>query len=91
MGTSGRETLDKGEQVWHQHSSKYLLLKNVCNSENPKNYKQSWPKISAPLVNIVKNLSALLILLLEVILFKNNSQKSKIGLDNKNLQWGEIS
>ncbi len=52
---------------------------------------QSWPKISAPLVNMIKgceNESALLIL---VIFYFKNSQKSNLSLDNKNFKWGEIS
>ncbi len=52
---------------------------------------QSWPKISTPLVNMIKegweNVSALLILL---IFHLKKSQKSKLSLDNKNLKWGEI-
>ncbi len=54
------------------------------------NYLQSWQKISAPLVIMVKqgceNESALLILL--IIYFKK-LQKSNISLDNKNLKWGK--
>ncbi len=46
---------------------------------------QSWPKISAPLVNMIKegckNVSALLIIL---IFYLKNSQKSNLSLDNKN-------
>ncbi len=53
---------------------------------------QSWPKISAPLMNMIKegceNESALLILL---IFYFKNSQKANISLDNKNLKWREIS
>ncbi len=55
-------------------------------------YIQSWPKISAPLVNMIKegceNKSALLILL---IFYFKKSQNSNLSLDNKNLKWGEIS
>ncbi len=55
-------------------------------------YIQSWPKISAPLVNMIKedceNESALLILLIFCL---NNSQKSNLSLDNKNLKLGEVS
>ncbi len=51
---------------------------------------QSWPNISAPLVNMIKegceNVSALLILL--TFYFKM-SKKSNLSLDNKNLKWGE--
>ncbi len=54
-------------------------------------YIESWPKISAPLVNMIKegceNESALLILLIYNF-FK--SQKSNLSLDNKSLKWGEI-
>jgi len=54
-------------------------------------YIQSWPKISAPLVNMIKgsceNQSALLILL---IFYLKKSQKWKLSLDDKNLKWGEI-
>ncbi len=50
-------------------------------------YIQSWPNISAPLVNMIKegceNESALLILL---IFYKTKSQKSNLPLD-KNLKW----
>ncbi len=50
---------------------------------------QSWPKTSAPLVNIIKggceNKSALLILL---IFYLKTSQKSNILLDNKNFKCG---
>ncbi len=53
---------------------------------------QSWPKISAPLVNMIQegceNKSALLIIL---IFYLKKSQKSNLSLDNKNLKWGEIS
>ncbi len=49
-------------------------------------YVQSWPKISAPLVNMIKecceHVSALLILLIK------KSLKSNLSLDNKNLKWG---
>ncbi len=51
----------------------------------------SWPKISAPLVNMIKdceNESALLILL---IFYLKKSQKSNLSLDNKSLKWEEIS
>ncbi len=55
-------------------------------------YIQSWPKISAPLVNMIKegceNESALLILL---IFYLKNSQKSNLSLDIKNLKWEKIS
>ncbi len=55
-------------------------------------YIQSWPKISAPLVNMFKegceNESALLILLIFCL---KNSQKSNLSLNNKNLKWEEIS
>ncbi len=51
---------------------------------------QSWPKISAPLVNIIEegceNESALLILL---IFYLKNSQKSNLSLDYKNFKWGK--
>ncbi len=47
----------------------------------------SWPKISAPLVNMIKegceNESALLILL---IFYFKKPQKSNLSLDNKNLK-----
>ncbi len=53
---------------------------------------QSWPKISAPLVNMIKegceNESLLLILL---IFYLRNSQNSNLSLDHNNLKWGEIS
>ena len=49
---------------------------------------QSWPKISAPLVNMIKegceNSSALIIVLNFYI---KNSQKCILSLDNKNLKW----
>ncbi len=55
-------------------------------------YVQSWAKISAPLVNMIKegceNESALLILL---IFYLKYSQKSILSLVNKNLKWGEMS
>ncbi len=55
-------------------------------------YIQSWPKLSAPLVNMIKggceNESALLILL---IFYLKNWQKSNLSLENKNLKWEEIS
>ncbi len=48
-------------------------------------YTQSWPKILAHLVNMIKggceNESALLI-----FYFKKKSQKSNLSLDNKNLK-----
>ncbi len=54
---------------------------------------QSFPKISAPLVNMIKggceNESALLILLI-FYLKRKKSPKSNLLLDNKNLKWGEI-
>ncbi len=50
---------------------------------------QSWPKILALLVNMIKegceNVSALLILLIFCLKY---SQKSNLSLDNKNLKWG---
>ncbi len=53
---------------------------------------QSWPKISTPLVNLIKvceNEPALLILL---IFYKKKyiyiKKKSNLSLDNKNLKWG---
>ncbi len=50
---------------------------------------QSWPKILAHLVNMIKeggeNYSALLILLI----FFYYSYKSNLSLDNKNLKWGK--
>ncbi len=55
-------------------------------------YIQSWSKLLAPLVNMIKegceNDSALLILL---IFYLKTSQKSNLSLENKNLKWGEIS
>ncbi len=55
-------------------------------------YIQSWPKISAPLVNMIKevceNESALLILL---IFYLKKFTKCNLSLDNNNLKWGEIS
>ncbi len=57
-------------------------------------YVQLWPKISASLVNMIKegceNVSALLILLI-FYLKKINHKKSNLSLDNKNLKSGEIS
>ncbi len=54
---------------------------------------QSWSKISAALVNMIKgsceNDSALLILL--IFYFFLNHNKSKLSLDNKNLKSGEIA
>ncbi len=53
---------------------------------------QSWPKISAPLVNMIQegceNKLALLIIL---IFYLKKSQKSNLSLNNKNLKWGKIS
>ncbi len=53
---------------------------------------QTWSELLAPLVNMIKegceNLSALLILL---IFYLKNSQKSNLSLENKNLKWEEIS
>ncbi len=49
-----------------------------------------WSELLAPLVNMIKegygNESALLILL---IFYLENSQKSNLSLDNKNLKWGK--
>ncbi len=50
---------------------------------------QSWPKISAPLLNMIKegceNVSALLILF---IFYLKYSQHSNLSLHNKNSKWG---
>ncbi len=55
--------------------------------------EQSWTKISAPLVNMIKegsqNESALLILFI-FYLKKNKSHKCNLSVDNKNLKWGEL-
>ncbi len=49
-----------------------------------------WSELLAPLVNMIKegceNQSALLIVL---IFYLENSQKSNLSLDNKNLKWGK--
>ncbi len=54
---------------------------------------QSWSKISAPMVNMIKegceNVSALLILFVFYLFF--NHKKSNLSLENKILKWGEIS
>ncbi len=55
-------------------------------------YIQTWSELLVSLVNMMKqgcgNKSALLILL---IYYLKNSQKSNLSLENKNLKWGEIS
>ncbi len=52
-------------------------------------YIHTWSELLAPLVNMIKegceNLSALLILL---IFYLKNWQKSNLSLENKNLKWG---
>ncbi len=60
------------------------ILKQIPNQIN------TWPKILEPLVNMTKevseNESALLILL---IFYLINAQKSNLSLDNKRLKWGK--
>ncbi len=52
----------------------------------------TWSELLVHLVNMIKegcgNKSALLIFL---IYYLKNSQKSNLSLENKNLKWGEIS
>ncbi len=50
---------------------------------------QSWPKILAPLVNMIKEGSENNPF--DPFILKKKSQKSKLSLDNKNFNWGEIS
>ncbi len=55
-------------------------------------YIHTWSELLVPFVNMIKegcgNKSALLILL---IYYLNNSQKSNLSLENNNLKCGEIS
>ncbi len=45
-------------------------------------------KISAPLVNMIKDWKWICLLLILLIFYKKESQKSNLSLDNKNLKWG---
>ncbi len=55
-------------------------------------YIYTWSELLVPLLNMIEegreNKCALLILL---IFYLKNSQKSNLSLENKNLKWGEIS
>ncbi len=80
---SSRRTREK----WRRFQKSYYYSKKAENR-----YLYSWPKILAPLVNMIKegceNLSALLILF---IFHYKNSHKSKLSLHNKNLNGGNIN
>ncbi len=84
---------------WHKLNDKNYynwnkkLYRNITTRTHARTHyicKQSWPKISAPLVNMIKegceNESALLILL--IFYWINIHKKDNLSFDNKNLKWG---
>ncbi len=94
-----KNSLDKLDRLqetqilnWSQRMFHRKLYLSQCQDLKKKKQQQPlWPKISAPLVNMSKegceNEFALIILL---IFYLQNSQKSNLSMDN-NLKWGEIS
>ncbi len=76
----------------HTHTHIYIYIYIYTHTHtHTHTHTQSWPKILAPLANMIKegfeNVSALFILL---IFYLKKSQKSNLSLENKNLKWGEI-